>query len=359
MLAKTCPILSNAPVSLATPGAGPDDGFMADSMDSMDSMDELRALLRRHGQDANTLTPIPRVEIRVGLTTTGPLPTMFPPMVCFVLQGAKRMMVGEKSLIYRGHSYLVVSVDLPATGQVVEATADQPYIAIGLMLDPAVIAALLIDMPVDLRATPPAAVSKEPAGAGFGISPLTPDLIDPLLRMMRLLDQPRDIPILAPLVERELLYRVMLGPQGAMLRDVGLADSRLAQVRRAIEWMRRHFARPLRIEKLAAHVGMSESTFHRHFKAVTTISPLQYHKQIRLQEARRRLLAEPNDVTRVAFAVGYESASQFQFGMPPGRDAARMREDRSREDHSRENHSREDHAREDQSGEDSMVARMM
>jgi AraC-like DNA-binding protein len=348
MLAKTCLILSNARVSLATPGGGPDDGFMPDSMpNSMESMDELRALLRRHGGDANTLTPIPRVQIRVGLTTTGPLPTMFPPMVCFVLQGAKRMMVGEKSLIYRGHSYLVVSVDLPATGQVVEATADQPYIAIGLMLDPAVIAALLIDMPVDLRATPPGA---EPSLAGFGISPLTTDLIDPLLRMMRLLDQPRDIPILAPLVERELLYRVMLGPQGGMLRDVGLADSRLAQVRRAIEWMRHNFARPLRIEKLAGHVGMSESTFHRHFKAVTTISPLQYHKQIRLQEARRRLLAEPNDVTRVAFAVGYESASQFnreyarQFGMPPGRDAARMRED---------------HARDDQSREGSMVARMM
>jgi AraC-like DNA-binding protein len=324
MLAKTCLILSNARVSLARPGGGPDDGLMPDSMD------ELRALLCRHGEDAITRTPIPRVQIRVGTTTTGPLPTMFPPMICFVLQGAKRMMVGDKSLVYRGHSYLVVSVDLPATGQVVEATADQPYIAIGLLLDPAVIAALLIDMQPDLRGTPPATDSA-PAGAGFGISPLTPDLIDPLLRLMRLLDQPRDIAILAPLVERELLYRVMLGPQGGMLREVGLADSRLSQVRRAIEWMRRNFAQPLRIEKLAGHVGMSESTFHRHFKAVTTISPLQYHKQIRLQEARRRLLAEPNDVTRVAFAVGYESASQFnreyarQFGLPPGRDAARLR----------------------------------
>jgi AraC-like DNA-binding protein len=329
MLAKTCLILSNARVSLASAGAGPDDGRMPDSMD------ELRALLCRHGEDAITQTPIPRVQIRVGATTTGPLPTMFPPMICFVLQGAKRMMVGDKSLVYRGHSDLVVSVDLPATGQVVEATADQPYIAIGLLLDPAVIAALLIDMPADLRGAPPAQDSASASGgacAGFGISPLTPDLIDPLLRLMRLLDQPRDIAILAPLVERELLYRVMLGPQGGRLREVGLADSRLSQVRRAIEWMRRNFAQPLRIEKLAGHVGMSESTFHRHFKAVTTISPLQYHKQIRLQEARRRLLAEPNDVTRVAFAVGYESASQFnreyarQFGLPPGRDAARLRD---------------------------------
>jgi AraC-like DNA-binding protein len=324
MLAKTCLILSNPRVLLASPGSEPDHGTMPDPMD------ELRALLLRHGEDALTRTPIPRVQVRIGATTTAPLPTTFPPMVCFVLQGAKRMMVGEKSLVYRGHSYLIVSVDLPATGQVVEATADQPYLAIGLLLDPAVVAALLIDMPVPLREAPPAG---DPAG--FGISPLTPDLIDPLLRLMRLLDSPRDIAMLAPLVERELLYRVMLGPQGGMLRDVGLADSRLAQVRRAIEWMRRHFAQPLRIEKLAGHVGMSESTFHRHFKAVTTISPLQYHKQIRLQEARRRLLAEPNDVTRVAFAVGYESASQFnreyarQFGMPPGRDAARMREDHS------------------------------
>jgi transcriptional regulator GlxA family with amidase domain len=205
---------------------------------------------------------------------------------------------------------------------VIEATEHAPYLAVSLLLDPAAIAGLVIDIPAAHLGT---------ANAGFGIGALTPDLWEPLRRLLRLLDTPADIRVLAPLAERELLYRLIQGPHGPLLRQLTVAGSRLSQVRRAIEWIRADVARSLRIDSLAAHVGMSPSSFHRHFKAVTGLSPIQYQKQVRLQDARQRLLAEPGDVTSVALAVGYESTSQFtreyarQFGLPPGKDAARVR----------------------------------
>jgi AraC-like DNA-binding protein len=217
---------------------------------------------------------------------------------------------------------MLLSADLPVTGQVIEATPRAPYLAVSLLLDPAAIADLVIG-----TAPPPSMTS----AAGLGIGRLTADLQDPLLRLLRLLDAPGDIRVLAPLAERELLYRLLQGPHGALLRQLAIPDSRLSQVRRAIEWIRADVARTLRVETLAAHVGMSAASFHRHFKAVTGLSPLQYQKQIRLQEARRRLLAEPGDVTAVALGVGYESTSQFTreygrlFGLPPAKDAARLR----------------------------------
>jgi AraC-like DNA-binding protein len=285
-------------------------------------LDELRAIVRTHCVGESTSTAIAGLEIRMGRGPQKPLPALYPTMVCFVLQGAKRVTFGGQTLIYRGESYMLLSVDLPATGQVIEATPNAPYLAVSLLLDPAAIASVVIDTPAaHLRTT----------SAGFGIAALTPDLQDPLLRLLRLLDTPADIPVLAPLAERELLYRLIQGPHGPLLRDLALAGSQLSQVRRAIEWIRADVTRPLRIAALAAHVGLSASSFHRHFKAVTGLSPLQYQKQIRLQEARRQLLATPGDVTSVALAVGYESTSQFtreyarQFGLPPAKDAARLR----------------------------------
>ena len=285
-------------------------------------LDELRAIVRAHCVGESTSTAIAGVEIRMGRSPTKPLPALYPTMACFVLQGAKRVTFGGQALVYRGESYMLLAADLPATGQVIEGTSNAPYLAVSLLLDPAEVASLLIDIPAaHLRTT----------SAGFGIGPLTPDLQDPLLRLLRLLETPADIPVLAPLAQRELLYRLVQGPQGPLLRDLALAGSHLSQVRRAIEWIRADVTRSLRIDSLAAHVGMSTSSFHRHFKAVTGLSPLQYQKQIRLQEARRRLLAAPGDVTSVALAVGYESTSQFtreyarQFGLPPAKDAARLR----------------------------------
>jgi AraC-like DNA-binding protein len=291
-------------------------------------LDSLRALVRRHCIGDSTITRLPRVEIRTGFGLTRPLPAIYPTMVCFVLQGAKRVTIGRRRLRYRGESYMLLSADLPVTGQVVEATERAPYLAVSLLIEPAAIAGLVLDVPAPRASTSGAEPS---SGLGLGIGELTPDLLEPLLRLLRLLDTPDDIRVLAPLAERELFYRLLQGPHGALLRQLAIGDSRLSQVRRAIAWIRADVARPLRVEALAAHVGMSPSSFHRHFKAVTGLSPLQYQKQIRLQEARQRLLGAPGDVTSVALAVGYESTSQFTreygrlFGLPPARDAARLR----------------------------------
>jgi len=284
------------------------------------ALDELRDIVRRHCAGAGA--PVPRVQIHTGTGKTAPLPAVYPTMVCFVLQGCKRVTFGSRALAYRGESYMLLTADLPVTAQVIEATARAPYLAVSLLLDPAAIAGLLIDIPpAQIRTTAP----------GFGIGSLTADLQAPLLRLLRLLDTPADIRVLAPLAERELLYRLLQGPHGPLLRQLTVAGSRLSQVRRAIEWIRADVSRALRIDVLAAHAGMSASSFHRHFKALTGLSPLQYQKQLRLQDARRRLLAAPGDVTSVALAVGYESTSQFtreyarHFGLPPARDAARLR----------------------------------
>jgi len=165
----------------------------------------------------------------------------------------------------------------------------------------------------------------------MAVNPLDDDLLDPLLRLLRLLDRPRDIPVLAPLIEREILYRLLCGPRGEMLRQLALPSSQLSQISRAINLIRERYDKSIRVDQLARTASMSATSFHRHFRAVTAMSPLQFQKRIRLQEARRRLLSQEVDAARVSFDVGYESASQFSreyrrmFGAPPGRDAAQAR----------------------------------
>ncbi|HUN52308.1 MAG TPA: AraC family transcriptional regulator, partial [Candidatus Sulfotelmatobacter sp.] len=205
----------------------------------------------------------------------------------------------------------------------VEASAQEPFLAASLRIDPALLAGLLLDMP------PPSRAANPPPG--LSVQPVPPDLLDPMLRLVRLLDRPDDIAMLAPLAERELLYRLLQSEQGAVLRPIACAGSRLSQISRAIDWIRRHFDQPFRIETVAEVACMSPASLHRHFKAVTTMSPLQFQKRLRLQEARRRLLADAADAMRAGFAVGYESPSQFSreyrrlFGAPPAQDAARLR----------------------------------
>jgi AraC-like DNA-binding protein len=249
-----------------------------------------------------------------------PMPTLYEPMLCIVLQGAKEVMIGDRLLRYDTASYFVASIEVPASGRVVQASPEKPYIAVSLALDCGALAALLPE-------TPP---RPEDQAEGFGIGPMTPELLDPWLRLLRLLDVPQDIKVLAPLLECEILYRLLQGPQGGVLRQVTRSDSRLSQIREAIGWIRTHYDQPLRIETLSSIAGMSAATFHRHFKAATALSPLQYQKNLRLQQARRLLIAQ-EDAARAAYAVGYESASQFsreyarQFGVSPGRDAERLR----------------------------------
>ena len=193
-----------------------------------------------------------------------------------------------------------------------------------LTLDPALLA--------DIASTMPQGRDGDPHGIGMSINPMTAELRAPLLRLLSLLDTPADIPVLAPMAERELLYRLLQGPQGRLLRQIARPEGALARIRRAVEWIRDNPNTRLRIEALCDASGMSRASLHRHFLAMTGLSPLQYQKQLRLQEARQLLLAGDRSATDVAFAVGYESASQFnreynrQFGAPPARDVRQIRE---------------------------------
>jgi AraC-like DNA-binding protein len=288
------------------------------------SMDELSALIAQHCTWTRTTTAIPGVSLVCSETPTLPVGVVYEPMLCIVAQGAKRTLLGNTVVDYHAGQYLVVSVDLPVAGSVVQASPDVPYLAMSLTLNQTLLADMLLSLPGKY---PPVVATK----SGLAVSPMTPELLEAAVRLLRLLDTPVDIPVLAPLMEREILYRLLTGEQNLMLCQIALAHSHMALVSRAISWIRSHFAEPLRIEAVAQKAHMSASTFHRHFKAVTAMSPLQYQKQIRLQEARRLLLTGQEDAASVGFAVGYESPSQFSreyarmFGQPPLRDAVRLR----------------------------------
>jgi AraC-like DNA-binding protein len=256
-------------------------------------------------------------------TTTRPLGSVSEPALAVVAQGAKRTVLNDSVFTYGAAQYLIVSIDLPLTAHVTHASREQPFLAVGMTLKPAAIAALLLDSgPGDQERRSP---------LGIASSDATPELLDAIVRMLRLLDHPGDRRALGPAVEREILWRLITGDQGAMVRQIGLADSRLSLIGRSVGWLRHHYDETVRVDDLARLSGMSVSSFHRHFRAVTAMTPIQYQKQIRLQEARARLIADPHDVAGVAFAVGYESPSQFsreyrrRFGVPPGKDAEQLR----------------------------------
>lgn len=284
-------------------------------------LNELRALAAR-AENRRTETGIPRVAMVQGEIPEHLLAAVYEPMINLILQGSKSMTIGDRTLRYDPATYFVMSIELPAVGQVHPASSGEPYLAVSLTLDPTVLATLLADLP-----KPIGHYDKE---AGFSVAAVTPDLMDAWVRLLRLMGRPEDIAALAPAYEREILYRVLQGPHGWMLRDIAAPDSAMARVSLAIQYIRRDFAKSIRVETLAQQAAMSVSAFHRHFKAVTALSPLQYQKRVRLLQARTLLVANAKSVTRAAFEVGYESATQFSrdyarvFGLPPSRDAARI-----------------------------------
>ncbi|MFL9945832.1 AraC family transcriptional regulator [Paraburkholderia agricolaris] len=263
---------------------------------------------------------IPRVSLHVARETSWPIPTLYRPMLGIVLRGAKRVTIGDRTLRYGTNHYFVGSIDVPASSAIIEASADAPYVAARLEIDQDLLSELVVDVNRDFDGETTA----------FAIGVMTSELLDAWYRMLRLLDAPNEIDVLAPLIEREIMFRILQGPQGALLRQAARADSRISQVRNTIAHLRANFDRRVRTEELVEITGMSAATFHRHFRSVTAMSPLQYQKALRLQEARRRLIAGA-DPMGAAFSVGYESASQFSreytrmFGTPPARDAARLR----------------------------------
>lgn len=251
---------------------------------------------------------------------------IYQPALSIIAQGAKRVMLADEIHDYDQAHCLVTSVDLPVVTQVVRATPDEPYLGLLLDLNPHRIG----DLMTELHMPKPRAA---PVGRGMMVSRLSTPLLDAVLRLMQLLATPQDIPILAPLIEREIMYRLLTGEQGTRLRHIAVVDSQTHQVARAIDWIRMNYFRPLRVENLARTVNMSPSSLHHNFKAITAMSPLQYQKQLRLQAARRLMLTEMLDAASAAYKVGYESASQFSreysrlYGAPPLRDVAQLRMD--------------------------------
>ncbi|WP_280518245.1 AraC family transcriptional regulator [Xanthomonas phaseoli] len=289
------------------------------------ALETLRRLAAR-AQNRRTDTGIPRVAMVKGKIPEHALSAVYAPMINLILQGGKSMAVGSTALRYDPATYFVMSVDLPAVGTVHPDAEGRPYLAISLDLSARAIGALLEDLP-----TPPPARTDLPRTArAFSVATVTPELLDAWVRMLTFMDHPHDIPALAPVYEREILYRVLEGPHGHLLREIAAPDSVLARIRLAIEWMRHNYAMPLRISMLAERAAMSESAFHRHFKAATALSPLQFQKQLRLLQARQLLTVHGASVTTAAMEVGYESATQFSreyarsFGLPPSQDAARI-----------------------------------
>ena len=287
-------------------------------------LQELAAAVQRHADaDGSYETEIPRLTLYRSSQPTDHDAVVYVPSLCVVVQGAKEVVVGGRKYRYDPAQSLLVSVDLPAATRVVEASAGMPCLAVRVEIDPASVGEFLADG----AAIP----SLGPPSRGIGVTPVEPLLPDSLTRLIGLLETPKDIPAISPLVLNEITYRVLTGPQGLLLRQIVAPGAPSARIAHAISWLKEHFAEPARVEALAKRIWLSPSAFHLHFKAVTGLSPLQYQKQFRLQEARRLMLGEGLDAAEAAFRVGYESPSQFGreyrrlFGAPPRQDVTALR----------------------------------
>ncbi|MGM1062207.1 AraC family transcriptional regulator [Saccharothrix sp. Mg75] len=287
-------------------------------------LDELRALLTRHARP-DLSTDIDAVRIFRADRPSPPTPTTYGKVLALVAQGTKRFALGNRLYEYRAGDYVIASVDLPVTAQFIRASPGEPALGFGLDLRPSAVAEVLLAADAGELPGPPAG-----APAGLAVSTASAELLDAVVRLLRLLDQPRDIPVLAPMIKREIIWRLLTGEQRNVLRQFGLPDSNLSHIARAVQWIRDNHALTFRVEEVAQRAGMSVSAFHRNFQAVTSMSPIQYQKQIRLQQARLLLAANPGDIAGISRQVGYESPAQFsreyrrQFGDPPRRDAVRL-----------------------------------
>jgi AraC-like DNA-binding protein len=256
---------------------------------------------------------------------TRPHPAMYDPCVCVAAQGAKRVLLGGDVFIYKPGNFLISSLNLPTVAQITQASPKVPFLGLVLKLDPREITQLMVDGSLPAPRAPKAA-----RGMANGV--MTPPLMTAIQRLVDLLAEPKDIPILAPVIRKEIAYRLLTSDQGARLRQVALAGSHGHQVAQAIEWLKTKFSEPFSVEDLAGRVHMSPSAFHHHFRALTAMSPLQYQKWLRLSEARRLMLTENMNAGTAALRVGYESPSQFSreyrrlFEKPPLQDITSLRE---------------------------------
>lgn len=287
---------------------------------------ELATIIDRYcGADGNHPTPISGLTFFRHASPCAPACAVVKSVFALLVQGAKRVVLADETYDYDQRHYLVTSVDLPLFAQITEASPAAPYLGMALDLDARQIGELMSKMPAGGPST--ATIAR-----GLAVSAITVDILDAALRLARLVATPAAIPVLAPLIEQELLYHLLSGEQGGRLRDVAIKGSQGHQISRAIQWINQRFKQPMVIDELADAVSMSKSSLHHHFKALTSMSPLQYQKTLRLQEARRLMLIEQLDAASASHRVGYESPSQFSreyrrvFGAPPLKDIAQMRQ---------------------------------
>jgi AraC-like DNA-binding protein len=295
--------------------------------DSMDvALEALgNSIARWADKDGLLVTAISALSLSRRDAPTEPTSYMYEPSICVIAQGAKRVLLGDDTYVLDVDHFLITSVDLPTVVQIIKASREKPYLGLILKLDRREIAQLMVDS----NLPPPRA---QRSSRGMATGEVTLPLLTAFQRLIDLLAAPQDIPILAPIIQREILYRLLVGDQGARLRQIASAGSQSHQIAQAIDWLKSHYTLPLRIDDLAAQVHMSPSTFHHHFRALTAMSPLQYQKWLRLNEARRLMLTERLEAAAAAFQVGYESPSQFSreyrrvFGAPPLRDITSLRQ---------------------------------
>ncbi len=269
-------------------------------------------------------TPNPSLTLYRHNAPTEPMSCMVEPAIALTVQGAKRALLGDDVYAYNRHRFLITSLNLPVVLQVVEASRETPYLSLVLRLDERAIA----EMVMQSKVPPPS--REQPVSRGIILGETTAVLLEAFNRLVRLLDEPDAIPVLAPLIQREIFYRLLMSRQGALLWQIASVASQSHRIARAIDWLKSNFAQPLHVDELAALARMSTSRFHHHFRQLTSMSPLQFQKWLRLNQARQLMLTEHLDASSAAFQVGYESPSQFsreysrQFGAPPRRDIERL-----------------------------------
>ncbi|MBB5320517.1 AraC family transcriptional regulator [Marinobacter oulmenensis] len=314
---------------MASNGTSGNTGQTAAGPDERSGASGLAARIDRLTQPETRVdTPIRGLSLHRWERPTEPTSYMLAPSICLIGQGQKRIFLGEEMYVYDADHFLITSVDLPVVSQIVEASPDEPYVGLTMEMDLRLIAQLMLEHPSPDQ-------SRCPDKLGIAVSRISMPLQDAFSRLLALLENPEDIPALAPLIKQEIFYRLLQSDQGARLRQITSIGNHSYQVARSIDWLKENFSKPVKVEDLARRAGMSVSAFHNHFRSMTAMSPLQFQKKIRLSEARRLMLADHLDASRAAFEVGYESPSQFSreysrlFGMPPVRDIKRLVQDAS------------------------------
>lgn len=284
---------------------------------------ELAAKIARWTNDCDRLeTTIQGLAFRKYEHETEPQSYMHEPGICLVAQGAKKVLLEDETYVYDAFHFLITSIDLPVIANVIEASPEKPYLGLIMKLDLKEISQLILDHDIS--------ISNEKHGRGIAVSRVSTDLVNSFLRLTDLLDEPENIPALAPLAKKEILYRLLISEQGPRLRQITASGTHSQQISRAIGWLKENYSKSFKIDELSSYVGMSTSTFHHHFRALTAMSPLQFQKCLRLHHARQLMLNQRMDAANAAFKVGYESPSQFSreysrfFGAPPLRDIKRI-----------------------------------